>query len=64
MAGTSSDRAAEFERINRSESNNYESGRTDSASKYNPGFTKARKAKDPNNATAGTPAPGNGYGRG
>jgi len=58
MAGTTSDRSEEMARINRSESNTYESGRTDSASKYNPGFTKTRKARDPNDNAANTPAPG------
>lgn len=57
MAGTSSDREAELARINRSESNTYESGREGSASTYNAGFTKDRKAKDPNRASEGTKPP-------
>lgn len=57
MAGTSTDRSAEFERVSRSESNTYDSGRNDSASKYNAGFTKARSPKDPNGTSKGTPGP-------
>lgn len=57
MAGTASNRSEELARIRSSESNTYESGRTDSASKYNAGFMKNRKAKDPNNASAGTAKP-------
>lgn len=57
MAGTASDRQAELDRINRSESNTYESGRDSSGSKYQPGFNKDRKAKDPGNASAGTKPP-------
>ncbi len=57
MAGTSSNRAEEFARVNRSESNNYESGRSDSASKYQGGFKPKRNAKDPAATSAGTTKP-------
>jgi hypothetical protein len=57
MAGTSSDREAELNRIRQSESNTYDAGRSDSASKYKPGFTKERRARDPNNTSAGTQGP-------
>ena len=60
MAGTASDRQAEKALIERSESNTYNSGRNDSASKMLPGFTKARKAKDPNSTVAGTSGPNGG----
>jgi len=63
MAGTTSNRAEELARINRSESNTYESGRTDSGSKYNPGFTKSRSPKDPNNTVSGTKGPNGGPSR-
>lgn len=61
MPGTAADRSEELARINRSESNTYESGRSGSASTYNKGFTKDRRAKDPNKASEGT-APPNGRG--
>jgi hypothetical protein len=58
MAGTAADREAELARINRSESNNYnEFKNKPSASEYNKGFNKDHRARDPNNASADTPAP-------
>lgn len=57
MAGTSTNRSEEFERVRRSEDNTYYSGKEDAASKYNPGFTKARSPKDPNKTTNSTPGP-------
>ena len=57
MAGTSSNRSEEFARVNRSESNNYESGRSDSRSPMKPGFKPSRSAKDPAATSAGTAKP-------
>lgn len=57
MPGTAADREREFERVSRSESNTYYDGKTDAASKYNPGFTKTRSPKDPNKTSADTPGP-------
>lgn len=57
MAGTSSNRAEEFARVNRSESNNYESGKSGMKSPMKPGFTKKSQRKDPNNPGAGTARP-------
>ena len=57
MAGTSSNRGEEFARVSRSESNNYESGRSDTKSPMKPGFKKAHSAKDPANAGKGTAKP-------
>jgi hypothetical protein len=61
VAGTSSNRGEEFARVNRSESNNYESGRSNSSSPMKEGFgPKKRMAKDPANTGANTTGPNGG----
>ncbi len=57
MAGTGTNRSEEFARVNRSESNNYYSGTTDSKSPMKSGFKPAHKAKDPAATSAGTEKP-------
>jgi hypothetical protein len=58
MAGTSAgDRGGEFARVSRSESNTYNSGKSDSKSPMKKGFMPGRSAKDPVNTSKGTKAP-------